>query len=149
MPELKCTVQTCVHNKQFLCDLDKIQVGGSEAKTARETCCDSFRERTTNGYSNSYSGSSMNSSSSSYSGSSMNSLSSSYSGSSMNSSANGYSNSHGDITGRASDRSGIDCKAVECMYNNNYACHAGKISVEGSNAKQSEGTECATFKYKS
>ncbi|MBA4701359.1 MAG: DUF1540 domain-containing protein [Ruminococcus sp.] len=137
MPELKCTVQTCVHNKQFLCELDKIQVGGSDAKTARETCCDSFSERTTNGYSNSYSGSTMNSSSNSYSGSA------------MNSSANSYSNSHGDITGRASDRSGIDCKAVECMYNNNYACHAGKISVEGSNAKQTEGTECATFKYKS
>ena len=25
MPELRCTVQTCVHNKQFLCDLDNIQ----------------------------------------------------------------------------------------------------------------------------
>ena len=24
MPQLKCTVQTCVHNKQFLCDLDEI-----------------------------------------------------------------------------------------------------------------------------
>ena len=23
MPQLKCTVQTCVHNKQFLCDLDE------------------------------------------------------------------------------------------------------------------------------
>ena len=21
MPQLKCTVQTCVHNKQFLCDV--------------------------------------------------------------------------------------------------------------------------------
>ncbi len=27
MPQLKCTVQTCVHNKQFLCDLDEITVG--------------------------------------------------------------------------------------------------------------------------
>ncbi len=32
MPELKCTVQTCRHNKNFLCDLDRIQVGGSDAK---------------------------------------------------------------------------------------------------------------------
>ena len=40
MPELKCTVQTCVHNKQFLCDLDAIEVGGSSAKNAEETCCD-------------------------------------------------------------------------------------------------------------
>jgi len=55
MPELKCTVQTCVHNKQFLCDLDAIEVGGSSAKNAEETCCDSFQERKGNGYSNSYS----------------------------------------------------------------------------------------------
>lgn len=52
MPELKCTVQTCVHNKQFLCDLDKIQVGGNQAKTACETCCDSFQERKNDTYSN-------------------------------------------------------------------------------------------------
>ena len=43
MPDLKCTVQTCVHNYKFLCDLDKIQVGGDTAKTAQETCCDSFQ----------------------------------------------------------------------------------------------------------
>ena len=43
MPELKCTVQTCVHNQQFLCDLDKIQVGGQNAKNPQETCCDSFQ----------------------------------------------------------------------------------------------------------
>lgn len=120
MPELKCTVQTCMHNMQFLCNLDKIQVGGSDAKSPRETCCDSFQERKADSYSNSYSGSSMNS----------------------------YSNSYSDITGKASDRSSIDCKATECMYNNSYKCHAGKISVEGSNACQSEATECATFKCK-
>ena len=32
MPELKCTVQTCVHNQQFLCDLDKIQVEVDETE---------------------------------------------------------------------------------------------------------------------
>ncbi|MDO4311949.1 MAG: DUF1540 domain-containing protein [Eubacteriales bacterium] len=52
MPELKCTVQTCVHNKQFYCDLDQIQVGGSKAKRADETCCDSFEERKGDSYSN-------------------------------------------------------------------------------------------------
>ena len=46
MPELSCTVQTCVHNYQYLCELDKIQVGGNSAKNAQETCCDSFEERT-------------------------------------------------------------------------------------------------------
>ena len=45
MPQLKCTVQTCVHNKQFLCDLDEITVGGESAKNPKETCCDSFQER--------------------------------------------------------------------------------------------------------
>ena len=105
MPELKCTVQTCVHNDQYLCRLDKIQVGGDNAKNSQETCCDSFQERTEGSYANS-----------------------------MNNSVS-----------EASDRSQIDCKAVNCMYNENCACHAGKISVEGGNARQCEGTECATF----
>lgn len=109
MPELKCTVQTCVHNKQFLCDLDAIEVGGSSAKNAEETCCDSFQERKGNGYSNSYS----------------------------------------DVSGNTvSDRSEIDCKATDCMYNEKCQCHAGKISVEGSNACDCDGTECATFTCK-
>ena len=34
MPELKCTVQTCMHNQDFLCRLDSIQVGGSQAMLA-------------------------------------------------------------------------------------------------------------------
>ena len=53
MPDLRCTVQTCVHNQQFLCDLDSIEVGGRNAKTAGETCCGSFQERTGDSYSNS------------------------------------------------------------------------------------------------
>lgn len=101
MPQLKCTVQTCVHNKQFLCDLDAIQVGGSEAKTARETCCDSFQERKGDSYSN--------------------------------------------VAGSASDLSKVDCKATDCKYNEKCECHAGKISVEGSQACDCKDTECATF----
>lgn len=102
MPELKCTVQTCVHNKQFLCDLDKIQVGGNQARDSRETCCDSFQERKGDSYSNV-------------------------------------------AEGTASDMTNIDCKAMECEYNDHCKCHAGKISVEGSQAHECEGTECATF----
>lgn len=101
MPELKCTVQTCLHNKNFYCDLDKIQVGGERAKQSKETCCDSFEERKGNSYSN--------------------------------------------VTKEATPLSKIDCKARECEYNKDCACHAGKISVEGSNACQSDQTECATF----
>lgn len=37
---------------KFLCDLDKIQVGGDTAKTAQETCCDSFQERKEGSYMN-------------------------------------------------------------------------------------------------
>ena len=44
MPQLKCTVQTCVHNKQFLCDLDEITVGGESAKNPKETCCEKGRK---------------------------------------------------------------------------------------------------------
>lgn len=105
MPELKCTVQTCVHNKQFLCDLDQIQVGGERAKHAGETCCDSFQERREGGYSN-----------------------------------------VSDSPGKASDHASVDCRAKECMYNEECKCHAGKISVEGSNACDCGGTECATFR---
>ena len=55
--------------------------------------------------------------------------------------------SYTDVTGtEASPRSDIDCKATDCMYNNECKCHAGKISVEGSHACQCEQTECATFK---
>lgn len=53
MPELKCTVQTCVHNQQYLCDLDTIRVGGENAKNPQETCCDSFQERKEGSYMNS------------------------------------------------------------------------------------------------
>ena len=104
MPELKCTVQTCMHNKDFYCDLNAITVGGSSAKNAEETCCDRFEERKSGTYSN--------------------------------------------VTGEATPTSKIDCKAVECQYNNECQCHAGKISVEGSQACQCEETECATFTCK-
>ena len=103
MPELKCTVQTYTHNKNFYCDLEKIQVGGNTAKRAEETCCDSFEERKGDSYSNV----------------------------SQN---------------NASACSCIDCKATDCMYNEECKCHAGKISVEGSNACKCDQTECATFK---
>ena len=52
MPELRCDVHSCVHNKNMYCDLDKIEVGGSGAKTPKETSCNSFAERKGEGYSN-------------------------------------------------------------------------------------------------
>lgn len=52
MPELKCTVQTCMHNKDYYCDLQSITVGGDAATKAQDTCCDSFEERKSGTYSN-------------------------------------------------------------------------------------------------
>lgn len=101
MPELKCTVQTCAHNKDFYCDLEKISVGGNNAKRPDETSCDSFEERKSATYSN--------------------------------------------AVHEASPISEIDCKAVECQYNKQSKCHAGKISVEGSKATTNSQTACATF----
>ena len=45
MPELRCTVQTCMHNKQNYCDLASIEVKGDTATTIDGTCCGSFVER--------------------------------------------------------------------------------------------------------
>lgn len=53
MPELRCDVQSCAHNKEQYCDLDRIQVQGDNAQVATDTSCASFVERTENGYSNS------------------------------------------------------------------------------------------------
>lgn len=105
MPKLKCSVQTCAHNHQFLCDLDQIQVGGNQACSPSETQCDSFTERKEGGYSNAAGGGC-----------------------------------------HCSETTGIDCQAEKCMYNEACKCQAGRISVEGGQAKQCQGTECATFK---
>ncbi|MBQ8559099.1 MAG: DUF1540 domain-containing protein [Tyzzerella sp.] len=53
MPELKCNVHTCVHNKNEYCDLDGIEVAGSSAQTAKDTSCASFVEKKGDSYSNS------------------------------------------------------------------------------------------------
>lgn len=46
----------------------------------------------------------------------------------------------------ASSMSHVNCQAVECQYNNGCKCHAGKISVMGTDAGCKEETKCATFK---
>lgn len=53
MPELKCGVVTCVHNKQNYCELDSIEVIGSSAQVSEQTSCGSFVERKGESYSNS------------------------------------------------------------------------------------------------
>lgn len=110
MPELKCTVQTCMHNQNYYCMLDQIQVGGNSAKKAEETSCDSFQEKAAGGM-----------------GDYKNAAEKAYGGSA------------------SSGCSCVDCQAVQCKYNDNCRCSAGKISVEGGNAGSSSQTECATF----
>ena len=102
MPELKCGVVTCTHNKQNYCELDTIEVVGNSAKSPEQTSCGSFKERKGDSYSNS--------------------------------------------TATPSPTSNVSCQAVECTYNKACKCHAGKISVAGSDASRVEQTECATFK---
>ena len=46
MNKLKCSVTTCRHNANDLCELRKIQVDGPAALESRETCCVSYAERT-------------------------------------------------------------------------------------------------------
>ncbi len=53
MPELKCTVETCIHNKYCCCDKGSIDVDGSAAKSKSETCCSSFADSAMSNYSNS------------------------------------------------------------------------------------------------
>lgn len=52
MPMLSCSAVTCVYNKDELCSKGDIQVGGNNATTADETCCASFKERTSSDSSN-------------------------------------------------------------------------------------------------
>lgn len=101
MPELKCNVHTCAHNKNYLCDLDNIEVAGSNATVSKETSCASFVEKKGDSHSNS-----------------------------MN---------------EPSSFSDVKCQAVQCQYNEECKCHAGKISVGGNDACRSDETECASF----
>lgn len=40
---LKCSVETCVYNKNYLCSLDSIQVSGENAEYYTHTGCASFK----------------------------------------------------------------------------------------------------------
>ena len=45
MPALSCSATTCIYNKQELCSKGDVKIGGSNARQAGETCCESFQER--------------------------------------------------------------------------------------------------------
>ena len=54
-----------------------------------------------------------------------------------------YSNAIGKEAEKATQ---VDCKAINCMYNENGYCDAGHIGIMGVNAMSSDQTECASFK---
>lgn len=45
MTRLKCSVKNCTHNDDCLCAENNITVGGQSADKPKETCCESFQER--------------------------------------------------------------------------------------------------------
>lgn len=45
MADLKCTVETCIYNKECLCSKGDIMVGGKHANNTDDTCCESFVQR--------------------------------------------------------------------------------------------------------
>lgn len=53
MAVLSCSAVTCVYNKDELCSKGDIKVGGSNAKHPDQTCCESFKERTSDSASSS------------------------------------------------------------------------------------------------
>lgn len=43
----------------------------------------------------------------------------------------------------------LDCSVMNCMYNEDYSCCRNHIEVEGKDAKEKDGTCCASFREKS
>ena len=52
MPDLSCSVVTCVYNKTQRCAKGDIKVEGNLAKVTEETCCASFRPQDGNSMTN-------------------------------------------------------------------------------------------------
>ena len=49
LTKLRCTAVHCEHNSDNHCCLSDVKIGGGErASSACETCCDSFKERSSN-----------------------------------------------------------------------------------------------------
>lgn len=53
MTILNCSASNCIYYKDHLCSKGTIEVSGTEAHRADETCCESFREKGTGSVTNS------------------------------------------------------------------------------------------------
>lgn len=101
MPELDCTVENCIYNKQQYCCKGDILVDGKQAVHPNETCCSSFQERRRDSESNS--------------------------------------------CGEACRCIDVDCKATQCVFNEDCKCSADHIGIAGANACACAETECSSF----
>lgn len=45
MPKLKCDACSCTHNRDYLCCVNGIAVGGEHATVEGSTCCASFADK--------------------------------------------------------------------------------------------------------
>lgn len=52
MPELNCTVISCVYNKTERCCRGDIKVDGANAKVTEQTCCSSFQPKKGDSFTN-------------------------------------------------------------------------------------------------
>ena len=58
-------------------------------------------------------------------------------------------NSMSNSTGSASGTIDVDCDACDCTFNKEKKCSANAIEIEGSDACDTEETECASFRSES
>ena len=42
---IDCEVAGCIYNSNYKCTADHVQIGGSNAGMAKETCCSTFKEK--------------------------------------------------------------------------------------------------------
>lgn len=56
MTILNCSATTCIYNENSLCSRGEIEVMGDQAHQPAETCCGSFRDRSSGSAQNSTSG---------------------------------------------------------------------------------------------
>lgn len=114
--QLSCSAVNCVHNMSGLCSANNIQVLGSGAHSSTQTMCDTFAEK---GFKNAVT-------------------------------HLPNMNVVGEVRQLFTKNSiemnpDIKCQALNCRFNDNRACYANYVQIDGPGAQGSEGTLCETF----
>ncbi|GAA0177599.1 DUF1540 domain-containing protein [Clostridium sediminicola] len=115
--KLTCGATECVHNISNLCSARRVHVGGITSNASDETQCDTFSPK---GVKNAFS-------------------------------SLGNMNVTGEFKQIFSKDDikmtpEVGCSAEQCIYNTNRICSATDITINGSGAKSSDGTQCETFR---